>query len=151
MCFSNLTNDKSSANDYNASEIDRRFEYSLMAGDEGILVDLRHQKLEKKESRFEVFFKETEKYLKEEVGVAVHERRHNQELYLAKAVSFRDLHSRVKERVPANTPTPSIKWLWYQFQPINPYANTSKYDKGRMNIKMMVQKRQVKNIFFFFQ
>jgi len=141
--FKNLTKDQSASLDFNETEIDRRLEFSLMSGDEAIMVDLRQQNTGSKDSRFEEFFKETEKYLKEEVGVAVHERRHTQELYLAKAVSFRDLHARVKERVPEGTPAPSVKWLRYQFQPLNPNADTSKYYKGRLKIKMMVQKRQV--------
>ena len=36
-----------------------------------------------------------------------------------------------------------IKWLRYQFRPMNPYVKTSSYYKGRIKIKMMVQKRQV--------
>ncbi|XP_066928996.1 uncharacterized protein [Clytia hemisphaerica] len=142
--FKNLKNDQSLSNNMNETEIDRRLDFSLMAGDEGILVDLREQNSGPKDKRFETFFKETEKYLKEEVGVTVHERRHTQQLYVAKAVSFRDLRDRVKERVPANTPIPSVKWLRYQFQPINPTTNTAKYYKGRLKIKMMVQKRQVR-------
>ena len=66
------------------------------------------------------------------------------DLYLAKAVSIKDLHKRVAERVPQGTAIPSVKWLRYQFQPINPRANTAKYYKGSMEIKMMVQKRQVR-------
>ena len=50
---------------------------------------------------------------------------------------------RVKERMPDGAKIPSVKWLRYQFQPMNPRANTSKYFKENINIKMMVQKRQV--------
>ncbi|XP_014661883.1 PREDICTED: uncharacterized protein LOC106804973 [Priapulus caudatus] len=59
-------------------------------------------------------------------------------------LSFEDLHHRVKERVPADTAIPSVKWMRYQFQPVNPRANTAKYFKRALNIKMMVQKRQVR-------
>ena len=45
--------------------------------------------------------------------------------------------------MPDGANIPSVKWLRYQFQPMNPRANTSKYYKGNINIKMMVQKRQV--------
>ena len=85
-----------------------------------------------------------QRYLSEDVGVACHEQRHGQQLYLAKAVSLKDLHQRVKERIPEGTNIPSVKWLRYQFQPLNPRANTAKYYKDEMNIKMMVQKRQVR-------
>ena len=77
------------------------------------------------------------------VGVACQERRHGQELYLAKAVSFNDVHKRVQELVPVGTNIPSVKWMRYQFQPIHPLAHTASYYKGAINIKMMVQKRQV--------
>ena len=77
------------------------------------------------------------------VGVACQERRHTELLYLAKAVSFRDLLETVKGLVPEGTPIPSKQWLRYQFQPINPRAKTAKYFKAKMIIKMMVQKRQV--------
>jgi hypothetical protein len=84
-----------------------------------------------------------ERYLAEDVGVACQDRRHGEQLYLAKAVSIADLHQRVKERVPDGTKIPSLKWLRYQFEPVNPHANTAKYVKGRMKIKMMVQNWQV--------
>ena len=85
-----------------------------------------------------------QRYLSEGFCVACHEQRHGQQLYLAKAVSLKDLHQHVKERVPEGTNIPSVKWLRYQFQPLNPRGNTANYYKGQMNIKMMVQKRQVR-------
>ena len=89
--FKELTSDNSAPSNLTEAEIDRRLDFSLLSGDSDIMVDLRHQSASK-ESKYEVFFKATENYLQEDVGVACHERRHNQELYLAKAVSFRDLH-----------------------------------------------------------
>lgn len=142
--FRDLTGDQSAASTLLQSEIDRRFAHAMLSEDASILVDLRHLPPDKKQDTFKVFFAETEKYLSEEVGVAVQERRHGEELYLAKAVSLKDLHQRIKERVPDDTAIPSVKWLRYQFQPLNPRANTAKYFKGKMNIKMMVQKRQVR-------
>ena len=67
--------------------------------------------------QFKVFFEETEKYLTEDIGTPVHERRHSESPYLAKAISMKDLHQRIQERVPPSTPVPSVKWLRYQFQP----------------------------------
>jgi hypothetical protein len=115
----------------------------VLSEDPGILVDLRHTSPDNKKDSFRPFFQECEKYLSEDVGVAVQERRHGEMLYLAKAISIKDLHMRVKERMPNDAKIPSVKWLRYQFQPMNPRANTSKYYKGDINIKMMVQKRQV--------
>ena len=141
--FSNLTGDKSSAANLTEAEIDRRLEFCLMSEDQNIIVDLRNQPQEGKPGKYETFFKAVEKYLQDDIGVACHERRHNQELYVAKAISFPDLHARVKEKVADDVEIPSVKWLRFQFQPLNPNANTAKYYKGCIKIKMMVQKRQV--------
>ncbi|XP_028416153.1 uncharacterized protein LOC114539744 [Dendronephthya gigantea] len=137
--FRNLTSDCSAT-----SDIDKRFDYAVRAEDAGIIVDLRNVSPERKKDTFAQFFQETERYLSEDVGVTVNDRRHGEQLYLAKALSFTDLHKRVAERLPEGTPTPSVKWLRYQFQPLNPNAVTAKYFKGTLNIKMMVQKRQVR-------
>ena len=72
------------------------------------------------------------------MGVVCHDRRHGEQLYLAKAISFSDLHKRVRDLVPEGSAIPSVKST-----AINQYAKTSDYYKGRINIKMMVQKRQV--------
>ena len=142
--FKELTGDQSAPANLNQSEIDKRFTYAMLSEDPGIVVNLRHLPPEKKKDSFRDFFGETERYLSEEIGVAVQERRHGQQLYLAKAISLKDLHQRVTERVPPGTNIPSVKWMRYQFQPLNPRANTAKYYKASMEIKMMVQKRQVR-------
>ena len=146
--FKELTGDKSAAANISEAELDRRLNFALLCEDPGIVVDLRHQASGKE--RFKVFFAETEKYLSSVVGVACHERRHGEQLYLAKAVSFNDLHKRVKELVPEGTNIPSVKWMRYQFQPIHPLARTAAYYKGNINIKMMVQKRQVCTFYIVF-
>jgi hypothetical protein len=102
--LSELTGDNSAPVNLNEREIDA-----------GILVNLRHQSPDKKVDTFKVFFEATEKYLAEDIGVACHERRHGQQLYIAKAISMKNLHQRVKERVPEGTNIPSVKWLRYQF------------------------------------
>ena len=134
-----LTGDQSAPTNLGEREIDSRFEYAMLCEDAEILVDLRHQPPDKKKDTFKEFFTETEKYLAENVGVACHERGLGEQLYLAKAVSIKDLHQRVKERLPAEAKIPLVKWLRYQFQPVNPRANTAS-----INVKMMVQKRQVR-------
>ena len=146
--FASLTNDASAPQNLNEKEINERFEEALSCEDPSIVYDLRHSSKTGETDRFKVFFAETEKYLNDDV--AVHERRHNQQLYLAKATSVRDLHTRVKERVPEGTPVPSMKWLSYQFQPINPHLKTARYFTGKINIKRMVQKRQVNHFLIFF-
>ena len=89
-------------------EIEKRFQYSLRCEDASIIVDLRNQPQGDKEGRFNNFFAETEKYLSEVVGVACHERRHGEQLYLAKAVSFNDLHKRVRNVYQKALPFPLL-------------------------------------------
>lgn len=141
--FRDLSGDGSAPINLSTSEIDRRLDYALLCEDTDILVDLRNQPPKTTSDKFKLFFEETERYLSNDVGVACHDRRHGEQLYLAKAVSFSDLRRRVKELVPEGTEIPSVKWLRYQFQPLNPRAKTSSYYKARIQIKMMVQKRQV--------
>lgn len=141
--FKELTGDKSAPNTLSEKEIDDQFSHAMLCEDANIAVDLRHLPPTTKKDLYCDFFAETECYLSEDIGVACHER-HGEQLYLAKAISLKDLHRSVKERVPEGTNIPSVKWLRYQFEPVNPRANTAKYYKGRMNIKVMVQKRQVR-------
>ena len=89
-----------SATSLTESQVDSRFQCAMLCEESGILVDLRHQLAERKSILFTVFFKEAAKYLAEDVGVACQERRHGEQLYLAKAINIRDPHDRIKERVP---------------------------------------------------
>lgn len=131
--FRELTGDKSASVNFSTAEIDQRMNYALLCEYSGILVDLRNQPSRNTDSdRFKVFFEETERYLSNDAGEVCHDRRHDEQLYLAKAVSFADLHEHTEELVPEGPKIPSIKWLSYQFQPINPYAKTRSYDKGRI-------------------
>jgi hypothetical protein len=85
--FRELTRDQSAASSMSEREIDKRFNYAILSEDPGILVDLRHTSPERKKI-------ECEQYLQEDIGVSVQD---GEMLYLAKAVSIKDLHSRVKE------------------------------------------------------
>ena len=106
--FFEIYKDNAGANSRNEKEIDLRFEHAMLCEDPSILVDLRHQSSNVKKDSFSVFFEATEKFLKNDVGVACHDRRHGEQLYLAKAVSFQDLHRQVKEIVPQGTKIPSV-------------------------------------------
>jgi hypothetical protein len=97
--FRTLTSDQSAATSLTEKQVDDRFQYAMLCEEPDILADLRHQPKERKSDTFTAFFKEAEKYLAEDVGVACQERRYGEQLYLAKAVSIRDLHDRIKERV----------------------------------------------------
>ena len=138
--FKDLTGD-SSAPDH-SDDIDKRFDLALNAEDEDIITDLRRGYKER--DTFKVFFDECLKHLQGEAGVAVHERRHGEQLYIAKAISWPDLHKTVAAKVPEGTPVCSVSWLRYQGMPINSRINTAKHYRSRFKIKMMVQKRQLR-------
>lgn len=137
--FKQLTGDKSASEYLSEAQIDERVKTAILSEDDEIVADLRHFN-ENTSNKFEVFFKAVETYLADKT--AVQERRHTDITYLAKAISFRDLHSQVAKLVPEGTAIPSIQWLKYQFQPRHPRTNAGKYYKCKMKIKMMIQKRQ---------
>ena len=91
--------------------------------------------------KFEVFRSEAQKYINEELGVAVDDRRHG-EVHLAKAISIRDLTEQVSHRCPPDTAIPSEEWLRLQFWPKTPKTRVSLQYTGRLNVRFMVQKRQ---------
>ena len=137
--FKNLTGDSSAAEYLSESQIDKRVKVAILSEDDEIFVDLRHFN-ENKSNKFEVFFQAVENFLAEKT--AVQERGHTDVTYLAKAISFRDLHDQVSKLVPQGTPIPSVQWLKWQFHPRHPQTKAAKYYKCKLNIKMMVQKRQ---------
>ena len=55
------------------------------------------------------FWEECGKFLNEDVGVAVDDRRHGEITHLAKAISVRDFVDQVKARCPEGTPIPSVE------------------------------------------
>ena len=68
-------------------------------------------------SRYDTFWGECAKFLSEEVGSAVDDRRHGQITHLARAISVRDLVEQVKSRCPPDTVIPSTEWDRLQFWP----------------------------------
>lgn len=89
-----------------------------------------------------MFWDEAKKYINEDLGVAVDDRRHGEVTHLAKAISVRDLREQVTVRCPHDTPIPSEEWLRLQFWPKTPKARVSLQYTGRLNVRFMIQKRQ---------
>ena len=75
---------------------------------------------------------------------AVHERRHGEVTYMAKAISVRDLIQEVAKMCPGE-PLPSEQWVRLQFCPKNPRPKTASQYRSQFNVKMMVQKRQFRH------
>ena len=70
-----------------------------------------------RQSQFEVFWQKAKEFL-EDVGTAVDDRTHSTVIYVAKAISVRDLCEKVVERCPPDTPIPSDEWICLQFSPV---------------------------------
>lgn len=131
--------DNSASVNTHEEEIDQRLKDALSMEDPDILVDLRHLNTNGSD-RFDVFWKKCEAFLQE--CTAVHERRHGNTSYLARALSVRDLVEEVSKQCPEGTPIPSLQWVRLQFYPKNPRTKTAALYRKRLSVKMMVQKRQ---------
>ena len=109
--------DSSASVNTHEEEIDERLKEALLMEDPEILVDLRHLNLNESDG-FSIFWKQCESLLQE--CTAVHERRHGNATYLARALSVRDLVEQVSKQCPEGTPIPSLQWVHLQFYPKNP-------------------------------
>ena len=103
--------------------------------------DLRHHN-HGRESIYDPFWEECRKYLQEET--AVDDRRHDEILHLAKAISVRDLLEQVKAKCPEGIPIPSEQWLRLQFWPKNKTNKSALQYTGKLDVKFMVQARQTR-------
>ncbi|GBB89851.1 hypothetical protein RclHR1_01670002 [Rhizophagus clarus] len=79
--------------------------------------------------------------------LSVDERRHETVLYMPLAISVRDLHEIIIERLsiihnntlPSDIYIPSEEWIRLQFCPTNATTTRSIYNTGRFNVKFKVQ------------
>ena len=90
--YRSLTGDPSSPNDAKEAEIDSRVLeiLSMEPEDPQTLFDLREACSTKRHTKFQAFWDEAAKYIDEDVGRAVDDRRHTTITNLAKAISIRD-------------------------------------------------------------
>ena len=144
MFYKDLTGDCSASHDLPESVVDERVREMLTMEPEDprTLVDLREVKHPESRTKFDSFWDEAQKYINEDLGAAVDDRRHGEVTHLGKAISIRDLWEQVRSRCPADTATPSEEWLRLQFWPKTPKARVSLQYTGRLNVRFMVQKRQ---------
>ena len=142
--YRDLTGDCSASHDAQEAVIDERVReiVSMEPEDPNTIVDLREVKNIETRTKFDLFWDEAKKYINEDLGAAVDDRRHGEVTHLAKAISIRDLREQVTCRCPPGTPIPSEEWLRLQFWPKTPKANISLHYTGRLNVRFMVQKRQ---------
>ena len=109
--------------------------------DPDVVIDLRTLQSGHK-TKYDDFWKEVDKFLQEDVGLAVEERRQSEITHLAKVISVRDLLEQVAARCSPSTPIPSRSWLSLQFWPKNTHAHAHVHYTGRFKVKYMVQARQ---------
>jgi len=69
-------------------------------------------------------------------------RQHSTVVHTAKAILIRDLHEKVAERSPPDTPVPSNEWIHLQFCPSCQSSHTQLQHTGNLKGKHMVQQRQ---------
>lgn len=93
--YRDLTGDASSSNDCGEAEIDERV-MQLQPDDPMVIIDLREVKHPERRTKYDVFWNEAEKFLNEDIGTAVDDRRHGQIAHLAKAISIRDFREQVQ-------------------------------------------------------
>ncbi|RGB39303.1 hypothetical protein C1646_754740 [Rhizophagus diaphanus] len=100
-------------------------------------------------TKFNVFWNELEAYFNEQNLLSVDERHHETVLYMPLAISVRDLHEIIIERLsiiynntlPSDIYIPSEEWIRLQFCPTNATTTRSIYNTGRFNVKFKVQSR----------
>ena len=106
--------DASAASTLSEHEVDEHVKLYVGMEDPDIVLDLRSLH-SRNASKYNVLWEECEKFLQEDVGLAVEERRHSEVTHLARVISVRDLLQQVSERCPPSTPIPSRSWLSLQF------------------------------------
>lgn len=66
-------------------------------------------------THYGTFWDECKKYLEEDVGIAVDDRRHSDVIHIAKAISIRDFSVQVASRCRESTAVPSVEFVQLQF------------------------------------
>ena len=107
--YRDLTGDASSSRTTQESIIDECVceIINIEPEDPNTLVDLREEKSKETQAKFDVFWDEAQKFINEDLGVAVDDRRHGEIIHLVRAISIRDLREQVSTRCPPGTPIPS--------------------------------------------
>ena len=141
--YRQLTGDTSAASSESQKAIDERVQQALDLEDPVVVVDLRHHN-RGHPSKSDQFWEACERYIHSTIELAVDNRRHDRVAHLAAALSVNDMLSEVSKLVGSDVPVPSAQWLRLQFWPKNPTAKTSLQYTGKLKVKYMVQKRQLR-------
>ena len=135
--------DASAASSLSEAEVDKRVQvYADMEDPDMILLSIFVNYTLGKSPNLIYSGNECAKYLQEEVGLAVDERRHSLVTHTACALSVRDLREQVAAKCPHDAPIPSRSWISLQFWPKRVHAKSSVHYTGRFAVKYLVQARQ---------
>ena len=93
LLYQLATDDASAARTLDEALVDKRLQEFVNMKDESIVYDLRA--LNKSQEVYSTFFNKAEDVINAEVGLAVDDRRHDQVVHLAKAMSVEDLYKLV--------------------------------------------------------
>lgn len=133
----------SSSENLEQATVDERIQLIMDSQDPSIVDDLRHHN-RGHPTKYDTFWEECKKYLDNVVETVVDDRRHGEQTHLAKAISVRDLLEQVTKQCPEGTAVPSKQWLRLQFWPKNPTSKSALQYTGNLNVKFMVQPRQLR-------
>ena len=122
--YKELTGDACGARTTDEGELDQRITEALQMEDSDIIIDLRQHNIGR-QAKYDVFWGKCSEFLQE--TTAVHERRHGDTCFMAKAISVRDLIAQVAHTCPEGTQIPSESWVKYNFSPRNPRAKSSSH------------------------
>ena len=134
LCMFLYVGDASAASSLSEEEVDKRVQCYVEMEDPDIVMDLRSLH-SGQGSKYDVFWAECEKFLQEDIGLAVEERRHSSVTHLARAISVRDLREQVAARCPPSTDIPCRSWISLQFWPKNAHAKSRVHYTGRFSVK----------------
>lgn len=141
--YRRLTGDMSASETSDQALVDAKIRLIIDLQDPSIVDDLR-QHNPGRPPKYEKFWEECRKFLNHEVETAVDERRHGQLTHLAKAMSVQDMLQQVSQKCPPGVLIPSKQWLRLQFWPKNPTTKTALQFTGKLDVKFMVQARQLR-------
>ena len=122
--YKELTGDQSATSTTEQEEVDKRIKQIIDMEDPTVLPNLRALN-SGRAAKFNSFWEQCSRFLNEDVGAAVDDRRHGEITHLARAISVRDLVEQVKARCPRGIEIPSVEWTRLQFWPKMPAAKSS--------------------------
>ena len=121
--------------------LQQRLKFLLDSQDPEVVYDLRDAN-PGRPTIFEPFWCAVESLINDKALAAVDSRRHGIVCHFALAYSVRDLRDQVLKKHP-DIQVPSLEWIHAQLWPRNPFQRAAAKYTGRLQLKHMVQSRQL--------